>query len=66
MADSQTVGGYPRIAQVTAVDLPLIAQMRPTTELKFDLIANEDAEQLLLIRESDFRKLKRAIQLNVL
>jgi antagonist of KipI len=66
MADSQTVGGYPRIAQVAAVDLPLVAQMRPATELKFELITNEDAEQLLLISESDFRKLRTAIQLKVL
>lgn len=31
--DAQTVGGYPRIAQVIAADLPLVGQMRPGDHL---------------------------------
>jgi len=31
MADRQTVGGYPKIAEVATVDLHLLAQLRPGT-----------------------------------
>ena len=29
LADRQTIGGYPKIATVATVDLPLLAQARP-------------------------------------
>ena len=35
MADRQTTGGYPKIAQVISVDLPKLAQLQPL--LKFAL-----------------------------
>jgi antagonist of KipI len=47
MADHQTTGGYPRIATITAVDLPLVAQLGPGDALSFDLIEIADAEALL-------------------
>jgi antagonist of KipI len=47
MADHQTTGGYPRIATITAVDLPLVAQLGPGDGLSFDLIEIADAEALL-------------------
>jgi antagonist of KipI len=31
MADAQTLGGYPRVAHVAAVDVPLLAQLAPGT-----------------------------------
>ncbi len=43
MADSQTTGGYPRIAQVAAVDLPLLAQARPGDFIQFQPIGPEEA-----------------------
>lgn len=48
MADSQTTGGYPRIAQVAAVDLPLLAQARPGDRIQFRPIALEEAVQLYI------------------
>lgn len=35
MADRQTTGGYPVIAQVITADLPLVAQLRPGDDISF-------------------------------
>jgi len=51
MADRQTTGGYPKIASVASVDLPILAQMTPQQALRFTLISLEDAQQLYLARE---------------
>ncbi|MCT4496885.1 biotin-dependent carboxyltransferase family protein [Pseudomonas sivasensis] len=50
MADRQTTGGYPRIAQVASVDLPRLAQLLPGDKLRFSLIDLSAAETLLLTR----------------
>ncbi|AUG07005.1 biotin-dependent carboxyltransferase family protein [Pseudomonas sp. S09G 359] len=50
MADRQTTGGYPRIAQVASVDLPRLAQLLPGDKLRFSLIDLSAAEALLLTR----------------
>ena len=41
MADSQTTGGYPRIANVVSDDLEIVAQLKPGDELKFMLVSLE-------------------------
>lgn len=66
MADSQTVGGYPRVAQVAAVDIPVLAQRRPGTKVQFDLISHEQAERLFLDNALDLKKLEAGIRLKVL
>lgn len=38
MADCQTTGGYPKIAQVIQADLPRLAQMPPRAPLQFELV----------------------------
>ena len=48
MADCQTTGGYPRIAQVGAADLPVCAQLKPGDEIRFTFITPGEAEALLL------------------
>lgn len=48
MADRQTTGGYPKIACVASVDLPLLAQMAPQQALRFELIPLEAAQTLYL------------------
>ena len=48
MADAQTVGGYPRIAQVCSVDLPVLAQKKPGDEIQFQFISLQEAEELYL------------------
>ncbi|WP_024695323.1 biotin-dependent carboxyltransferase family protein [Pseudomonas syringae] len=50
MADRQTTGGYPRIAQVVSVDLPCLAQLLPGDKIRFSLIDLKTAEDLLLAR----------------
>lgn len=48
MSDSQTTGGYPRIGQVAAVDIPRCAQTRPGEQLSFQFIDEDEALQLYL------------------
>jgi antagonist of KipI len=47
-ADRQTVGGYPRIAQVADVDLPLLAQLAPGGRLRFRQVSLDEALALSL------------------
>jgi antagonist of KipI len=61
MADRQTTGGYPKIADVASVDLPLLAQMPPHHPLRFALIPLETAQQLYLAREQEFSRLRQSI-----
>lgn len=44
--DGQTIGGYPRIAQVIRADLDILGQLRPGTILSFNLVTEADAEKL--------------------
>lgn len=61
LADRQTTGGYPRIAQAAAVDLPVIAQVKPGESFRFVEITHQEAEQLYLQRERDIKTLKQGI-----
>jgi antagonist of KipI len=62
MADCQTTGGYPRIAQVAAVDLPLCGQLSPGDEIYFKEISRHEAETLYLEREQQLSRLTTAVQ----
>jgi antagonist of KipI len=55
MADHQTIGGYPRIASVISVDLPLLAQAAPGARVRFREVSLADAQTLYLRREHDLR-----------
>ncbi|MEH3112458.1 biotin-dependent carboxyltransferase family protein [Pedobacter terrae] len=61
MADCQTTGGYPRIAHVAAVDLPLCAQLKPGDGIQFSEISRVEAEELYLEREYDLSLITKAI-----
>ena len=50
MADAQTIGGYPQIAHVISVDLPLVAQLKPGDTLRFREVTLAVAQQLILDR----------------
>jgi antagonist of KipI len=63
MADCQTTGGYPRIAHVAAVDLPLCAQLKPGDEIRFSEISRDEAEELYFEREHDLSLITMAISL---
>lgn len=66
MADCQTTGGYPRIAQVAAVDMPLCAQLKAGDEIYFREISRADAEKLYLHRANQLNRLAIALMINAL
>nr|MBC7612518.1 biotin-dependent carboxyltransferase family protein [Pseudopedobacter sp.] len=65
MTDCQTTGGYPRIAKVAEVDLPICAQLKSGKAIHFEIISLKEAEKLYLELQSDFQKLATAIQLKL-
>ncbi len=66
LADRQTAGGYPKIAQVAAVDVAVVAQSKPGSEIWFEEISLAEAEELYLAREQAMNQLKAAIRLKFL
>jgi antagonist of KipI len=60
MADHQTSGGYPRIAHVASVDLPVLAQLGANDKVNFEIVSIEEAENLLLEFEKDLNLLRIA------
>lgn len=50
--DHQTTGGYPKIANVISADIPSTAQLRPRGRVRFRLVTNEQAQQLLRDQEA--------------
>ncbi len=63
MADRQTTGGYPRIAEVASVDLPLVAQLKPGDALRFRVISLADAQRLYLAQEAELAQARAGIAL---
>lgn len=63
MADHQTTGGYPRIANVASVDLPLLAQLGAGDKVAFHKITIGEAEELAMRFERDFKLMKLGIRL---
>lgn len=51
LADAQTIGGYPQLAHVIAVDLPIVAQLRPGDSVRFVLVTIEIARELMTAQE---------------
>jgi len=49
--EQQTTGGYPKLANVIAVDFPTVGQLRPRDEVRFELVSIEMARFLYLERE---------------
>ena len=64
MSDGQTTGGYPRIAQIAQVDLPLCGQLKPGDSIQFSAISRIEAEKLYVNRENELKKL--AVALNMI
>lgn len=65
LADRQTAGGYPKIAQVAMVDIPLVAQSKPGCDIRFQEISLAEAENLYVQREKNMQNLKIAVQLKL-
>lgn len=61
LSDAQTIGGYPRIAHVIGVDLPLVAQLRPGDRIRFREVSLEEAHVLALAREHAIAMLREGL-----
>jgi allophanate hydrolase subunit 2 len=62
MADRQSAGGYPKIAYVASVDLPLLAQAMPGDMLRFAMITLDEAQALYLAREGALAVLRQQVE----
>ena len=58
MADHQTSGGYPRIANVISADLPLLAQCGPGDGVSCELVTAIEAERLAMRFERELNFLR--------
>jgi antagonist of KipI len=63
LADCQTTGGYPRLAQVIAADRGRLAQALPGAQLRFQPVGLAEAQALYLAQEQRLRALARAVYL---
>lgn len=63
LADRQTCGGYPKIANVATVDLPLLAQLKPGDQVSFTAISLAQAQDLYIAREKAIELIKQGIKL---
>ena len=61
MAEHPTIGGYPRIGQVAAIDLPRLAQRRPGDAVRFEEVDLDAAQTRYLERERELARLIAAI-----
>ena len=57
----QSVGGYPRIAAVAAVDLRRFTQLRPGEAVRFEEITLAAAHELYLARERDLTRVRTGL-----
>ena len=65
LGDCQTIGGYPKIAHVISVDLPIGAQLRVGDRVRFREVSLTEAHQLLAERERDLAEFRVGIKLHV-
>src|SRR5437899_6210121 len=54
LGDCQTIGGYPKIAHVITVDLPIAAQLRAGDGVRLREVSLPQAQRFLFQRERDF------------
>ena len=65
LGDCQTIGGYPKIAHVISVDLPIAAQLRVGDRVRFCEVSLREAHRLLAKRERDLAEFRVGIELHV-
>jgi antagonist of KipI len=63
MADRQTTGGYPKIAEVISVDLPLLAQTQIGSQIRFERIDMREAQRKRIMLDLNIRLLKQTISI---
>ena len=63
--DGQTIGGYPKIAQVISADLDLLGQLRPGDRVFFGPVNLEEAEGLYRARQARLREWLTRLQVSL-
>lgn len=63
LAERQTIGGYPQIGHVISVDLPKLARAWPGTAVGFREVTWEEARELRVREEQDFKWLQTGLNL---
>ncbi len=63
LGDCQTIGGYPKIAHVITLDLPIAAQLRAGDTVRFQEISLADAHRLLYERERELERFRIGLSL---
>lgn len=66
LADRQTTGGYPRLAQVITADFGALAQAAPGQALRFREVTLAEAQALYLAQERAIRALPRGVAFKAL
>lgn len=56
LADSQTVGGYPKIATVITADLPRLAHLQPGAVVRFQAVNSAQAQIALLDQSQTWKR----------
>jgi antagonist of KipI len=64
LGDCQTIGGYPKIAHVITVDLPIAAQLWPGDAVRFREVSLAEAHALLREREEDYSRFRIGLDLH--
>jgi antagonist of KipI len=64
LGDCQTIGGYPKIAQVITVDLGIAAQLRAGDRVRFLEVSLGDGHRLLLERERALERFRIGLSLH--
>lgn len=63
LVDAQTIGGYPRLGQVIAADLPKVAQLRPGQHVEFRPVDRDEAMAARAAREGALARLRQGLTL---
>jgi antagonist of KipI len=61
MADAQTLGGYPRVAHVASVDIPLLAQLAPGDGVRFTRTTVAESHALSHLWEHELALLRQGL-----
>ena len=64
LGDCQTIGGYPKIAHVITVDLPLAVQLHAGDRVRFSEVSIADAYRFLLERERQLERFRIGLSLH--
>ena len=65
LGDCQTIGGYPKMAHVITVDLPIAAQLWPGDLVRFHEVPLSEAQKLLREREENYARFRVGLSLHM-